>query len=124
EFELAAGHHIAEVSVANSNCCRPKTVPVEIEPSATEDVQFIRIALETNPGTVTLVGAPANAQLSCPGLGLVSFAGSLKPITLSEAVWTGRCNFIPPDGAPHAHSVTLKAGEDNPIVWPRDGGGG
>jgi hypothetical protein len=74
--------------------------------------------MEVLPARVTLLGAPQNAQLSCPQLQLICFAGGQQQVKLSEPLWQGSCTFTAPDKPPRRWPVVIKAGEVNTIPWP------
>jgi serine/threonine-protein kinase len=81
----------------------------------------IVLKLELLPATVSLAGAPPNAQYTCAAIGLSGFAGGgPKTVTLPDVTWSGDCLFTPPtqDAAPRSIRVMLRAGETNTISWP------
>ncbi|WP_156040994.1 serine/threonine-protein kinase [Chondromyces apiculatus] len=118
---LDVGAHRVQVSVPNSRCCKPYDGSVVVTSSNSDTPQLFVIKLDLLPATVTLSGAPANAQYTCPGIGLSGFAGtSPKTVILPDESWSGLCQFTPPtpDAAPSAAKVILRAGEPNTILWP------
>jgi serine/threonine-protein kinase len=125
-FQLAPGTHSLQITVPDSKCCKPLADTVEVQPALPNDpakVQMIVRKLEILPATVKLAGAPANAQYSCPSIGLVGYAGGTVTVKLPDALWTGKCQFTPPaQDAPRIRKgVTLRAGEDNTVPWPATG---
>ncbi len=121
-FSLRTGTHQASATVEGSKCCEPYDgiITVEAPPeNDPEHVQRIGIRLKPLPATVSLNGAPANAQLVCADVMLTVFAGASKSVQLRDATWSGKCQFIPPPpAAPTRSSVLLRAGEHNAISWP------
>jgi serine/threonine-protein kinase len=118
---LPVGTHTVVVSPNVQRCCKKlsQTVTVEPAPAGQPDlVQKISLAMEINPATVTLAGAPPNGQLSCPELALTCFAGSQKLVRLNDATWTGSCTFAAPDKPARSARVTINAGENNAVPWP------
>jgi len=122
-LSLQPGPHPVEISVPNSKCCKPYTGTVNVAPYA-EGVtvpQRVVIKLDILPATVTLAGAPPNAQYTCPAIALTGFAGGgAKTVTLPDVIWSGRCEFVPltADAETRSATVTLRAGEPNTIPWP------
>ncbi|AUX44154.1 serine/threonine protein kinase [Sorangium cellulosum] len=119
---LKIGAHTVHISVPNSRCCKPYSGVVAVvapKPGVTGP-QRIVYKLEILPSTVVLSGAPANAQYSCPQIGLIGYAGAPQTVTLNDVFWSGRCQFTPPtpDADPRAGNVTIVAGETNTIAWP------
>jgi len=120
-LKLKPGPHDVMVSVEGSKCCKPFRGSRMVEPAPEGDperLQKILIALELLPATVTLGNAPSGGQFSCPTINLSGAAGSPRTVTLSEAIWNGRCLFISPDQPPRESSVSLRAGEANVLSWP------
>lgn len=122
-FQLPPGRHSLQITVPDSKCCKPLSDSAEVQPASTDDpnkVQMIVRKLEILPATVKLAGAPANAQYSCPSIGLVGYAGGSVTVKLPDALWNGKCQFTPPaQDAPRIRkSVTLRAGEENTVAWP------
>ncbi|HMY16365.1 MAG TPA: serine/threonine-protein kinase [Polyangium sp.] len=121
-FTLKTGPHPASATVEGSKCCEPfdGTITVEAPPeNDPEQVQRIGIRLKPLPATVSLNGAPANAQLVCTDVMLTVFAGASKTVQLRDATWSGKCQFVPPPpAAPTRGSVILRAGEHNAVPWP------
>jgi serine/threonine-protein kinase len=122
ELSLAVGAHQVEARPNVERCCKKiaQTVMVEAPPAGQPDsVLAIPLTMELQPAFVTLSGAPPNAQLSCPQLGLTCFAGAQKKVEkLPEPSWSGSCSFTAPDKPPRKGHVTLNAGEVNAIPWP------
>lgn len=122
-FTLKTGSHPASASVEGSKCCESFDGAIHVEPPPENDpdnVQRISIPLKPLPATVTLSGAPANAQLVCTEIMLTVFAGGTKTVQLREATWPGKCQFIPPPPAESIRSsVYLRAGEHNDVAWPK-----
>ncbi len=122
-FSLSLGNHAVRVVVPDSKCCKPHDGTFTVLPPPAgrpDEVQAVVIKLEALPANVTLVGAPPNAQYTCPGLGLIGFAGTTKQVAMPEAVWMGSCEFKLPSPTDKGRkaTVTLKAGENNSISWP------
>lgn len=122
-FSLTTGAHSVRIAVPDSKCCKPYDgtfTVVPAPPSKPDDIQAVVIKLDALPATVTLVGAPPNAQYTCPGLGLIGFAGTARQVPMSDAIWIGSCEFkLPsPTSNPRKATITLKAGENNSISWP------
>ncbi|WP_050431700.1 serine/threonine-protein kinase [Chondromyces crocatus] len=119
---LDVGVHHAQVSVPNSKCCKPFDGPLTVTAAdESAGAQSIVIKLEFLPATVSLAGAPANAQYTCPSIGLSGFAGGApQSVVLPDVTWIGSCLFTPPtqDAVPSQVKVTLRSGEANTISWP------
>lgn len=122
---LEPGPHSVQVSVPNSRCCKAHSGSVTVTPApaagGSTGPQVIVLKLELLPATVSLAGAPSNAQYTCAAIGLSGFAGGgPKTVTLPDVTWSGECLFTPPtqDATPRSIRVMLRAGETNTISWP------
>lgn len=122
-FTLKTGVHSASAVVEGSKCCEPFDGTITVHPAPENDpenVERISIQLKPLPATVTLSGAPANAQLVCAEVMLTVFAGGTKTVQLRETTWNGKCQFIPPPpGESVRKPVQLRAGEHNDVYWPQ-----
>ena len=123
ELSLSVGPHAVEVIPNVERCCKRLVTTVTVEAasaSAPDSVQPIGLVMEIRPATVTLSGAPQNAQLSCTALALTCFAGSSNQVKLPEPSWSGTCTFTAPEKPPRRAQVTLNAGDVNAVPWPSD----
>ncbi|WP_437283468.1 serine/threonine-protein kinase [Sorangium sp. So ce375] len=119
---LKIGAHTVHISVPNSRCCRPYSGVISVvapTPGASAPQRVVH-KLEILPSTVVLSGAPPSAQVACPQIGLIGYAGTPQAVTLSDVFWSGSCLFTPatPEAAPRVGNVTLVAGEPNTVSWP------
>ncbi|WP_437519901.1 serine/threonine-protein kinase [Sorangium sp. So ce726] len=119
---LKIGAHTVHISVPGSRCCRPYAGVISVvapKPGVSAPQRIIH-KLEILPSTVVLSGAPPSAQVACPQIGLIGYAGTPQAVTLSDVSWSGTCLFTPatPEAAPRVGNVTLVAGEPNTVSWP------
>ena len=119
---LPVGPHEAVVTV-ESHCCKTLSTAFQVEPpppGKPDEPQRVFLAMEIVPATVSLGSGPAGAQMTCPDLGLSVTTGASRQIKLREVAWRGTCTFGQPSQAPRTAPVSLKAGETNVILWPKD----
>ncbi|WP_437594872.1 protein kinase domain-containing protein [Sorangium sp. So ce1000] len=119
---LKIGTHAVQISVPNSRCCKPYSGVISVvapKPGVSAPQRIVH-KLEILPSTVVLSGAPPSAQVACPQIGLIGYAGTPQAVTLSDVFWSGSCLFTPPtpDATPRVGNVTLVAGEQNTVPWP------
>jgi serine/threonine protein kinase len=119
---LPVGPHEAVVTI-DDQCCKrlSRTFTVEPPPAGKpDDPQQVFLTMEIVPATVSFGPAPAGGQITCPDLGLSATPSSSRQVKLREAAWRGPCTFIQPDRAPRTLPVSIKAGQINVILWPKD----
>ncbi|WP_437790220.1 serine/threonine-protein kinase [Sorangium sp. So ce693] len=119
---LKIGTHTVHISVPSSRCCKPYSGVISVvapKPGVSAPQRIIH-KLEILPSMVVLSGAPPSAQVACPQIGLIGYAGTPQAVTLNDVSWSGSCLFTPatPDAAARVGNVTLVAGEPNTVSWP------
>ncbi|WP_437738977.1 protein kinase [Sorangium sp. So ce1504] len=119
---LKIGTHTVHISVPSSRCCKPYAGVISVvapKPGVSAPQRIIH-KLEILPSTIVLSGAPPSAQVACPQIGLIGYAGTPQAVTLNDVSWSGSCLFTPasPEAAPRVGNVTLVAGEPNTVSWP------
>ena len=122
-FELPLGAHAVRVRVPSADCCDELNGSITVTrppPDNPEMVEHFTLRAPLRPATVTLGGAPPNAQLLCTKVAVSIIAGQSAKVTLPEMQWTGTCEFRPPqaDATAKKLSVTLRAGKLNTVPWP------
>ena len=122
-FDLPVGAHTVRVRVPSADCCDELNGSITVTrppPDAPELVEHFTLRAPLRPATVSLSGAPANAQLLCTKVAVAIITGQTAKVNLPDMQWTGTCEFRPPqaDAPAKKLSVTLRAGRLNTVPWP------
>lgn len=115
QITLSVGQHTL---VAKDRCCEATTraltvvAPPVDQPQRT---QVASVALELKPAVVSLAGAPAGGQLSCPRVGVVVPHASSAKVAMAAMSQVASCRFMP---IGKRASVHLQAGAHVTVMWP------
>ncbi len=119
---LSVGAHQARVELDPSPCCKPlsSTIRVTAPPADNPGEELlIPLRMDLHPATVTLTDGPPGGQLSCSSVALSLAPGGRAQVKLKDASESVPCMFTS-DKPPRKKTVTLRAGEQNRIAWPKD----
>jgi len=120
---LTPGKHSAKLTPqpGDKSSEGAKTLSFNVPPLDPDDptkVYTVSLSLSFKPARVRLVG-PAGGQAVC---GTVTLSvGASTEIPMTNPVWDVSCQFMAGSGDPKKAFQSIRAGEDNTLVWP--GGG-
>jgi serine/threonine-protein kinase len=113
---LSVGPHTFRASVPDSKCCEPLERTEEIKPEdGSGTPQTVSLSLGFRDAEISAPGAPAGAQLRCPG---VSGPASQKySVRMNQLDGEISCDLEAPGVATRRRSVPLRAGEHADVPW-------
>ena len=112
---LPVGMHTFTFSTPKGNpCCKPRTFEVEVKEG--EGVQSIAGGVYYRDAILSLVGGSEDATLECPAIGKTIRKGETASVHMVQIEHFVKCTISGSGIPPRQMSITLRAGEPEPIV--------